>query len=372
MLTNTYFQKNSLDLNKIVSNSLYFIKHCTFWLLLVLWLANSNFNWGWTISSEYDTLVPHLFGAVTNAFIFYTTAYYLIPALNLKDQKKFWLFSFLIVLGTSVIETIVDARIGEYYNNDFYEVEVKGFFASSGQEGTVSLIYFIFEGIFYAMLVNTFYFVMAFVYRIPTDRRINEKRQQQLREEKLAAQLDYLRVQIHPHTLFNGINSIYNLIENQPKVAKEMLLSLSNSLRYHLYESKEEYVSLERELSYLREYIALLGLRAHHLSLAIQLEDPEEDYIIAPLLFTSFIENAFKYVSRYQPPKKNYITITIETTDQLVFSCTNSYDSDNNNTDYGGIGLENSKKRLPLVYKDDYTLHIDKSEGVFHVKLIVP
>lgn len=342
-------------------------------MVLIILLRNANLSWGWAISQRYDSLLPQIYGAITNAIIFYGAAYFLIPLLNLGYKRKFWTLSTILVLAVSIIEAAIDAKVGAVYDNRYFAVVIQNFEDPSTTK--LSLAYFVFEGIVYAFLINAFYFLIAFVYRIPLDKRQTFTKEQTLKQEKLKAELNYLRAQIHPHTFFNGMNSIYHLIDDRPETAKQAIISLSNSLRYHLYESGERFVPLEKEIKYLREYISLHQIRTgNDLLCSVRIEEPEEDFFIAPLLFTPFVENAFKYVSHFKNQKDNYVTIDLETNnDTLLFSCKNSYNLKSNPSGTrGGLGIENIKKRLSLLYNDAYVLEISSLNNSFKVRLSIP
>lgn len=368
-----FFQMSSKQ-----SSLLTITKHILLWVVLIVLLINAPLEWGWTVSKDHNTVLAQIYGAITNAVIFYSTSLYLIPYFFNKDKKrKFWMYAITLVFAVTIIETLIDNFVGEAYNNEVYSVKIK---ESSTTNGTIdydihkeeiSLLNFVIEGITYALLVNVFYFVIAFVYRVPIDRRNTLQREQQLIQEKLSAELQFLRAQIHPHTLFNGMNSIYHLIDSQPDKAKDTLLYLSNSLRYHLYDSQEAYVSLDKEIVYLREYIKLYQIRnENEVKCTVDIEEFEDDYKIAPLLFTPFIENAFKYVSRDAEIDKNTIDLALKVNeDKLQFTCTNTVDKFPIPETSQGIGLKNVKKRLDLIYSESHNLVIEKKDMTFSVDL---
>lgn len=350
------------------------IKHLIIWIVIIVLLTISPLQWGWTISNKHNTLLPQIYGAITNAIIFYGTALYLIPSFFNKNKKQlFWIYGIIIFLFITFIETLIDSYLGKFvYTDKVYALKVvEGSIDTQISSKEISLIDFITSGFIYTSLINLFYFVIAFAYRFPIDKQLNAKREHQLIQEKLSAELQFLRAQVHPHTLFNGMNSIYHLIDKDPEKAKETLLYLSNSLRYHLYDSQERYVSLDKEIIYLREYIKLYQVRNENEVLCfINIEEFEDDYKIAPLLFTPFIENAFKYVSRYSEVNENKIDIQLKVDDDsLCFTCINAIDKFSVPENSQGIGLKNVKKRLNLVYNNSYNLTIEKGNESFIVDL---
>lgn len=319
-------------------------------------------------------MIPQIYGAVTNAMIFYGTAFYLIPNFFTINRKyRFWLYALIALFSITLIETIVDSYLGKYmYADKTHALTVlEGGTDTEISSVEMSLLDYISGGFIYAALINAFYFIVAFAYRFPIDKQINAEREHQLIQEKLSAELQFLRAQVHPHTLFNGMNSIYHLIDIRPDKAKDTLLYLSNSLRYHLYDSQETYVSLDKEIVYLREYIKLYQIRNENgVTCYVDIDEFEDDCKITPLLFTPFVENAFKYVSRYPEVDKNTIDLKLKMKeDKLHFTCTNTIDKFPIPEASQGIGLKNVKKRLDLIYGGLHSLAIEKRNKTFSVHL---
>lgn len=180
----------------------------------------------------------------------------------------------------------------------------------------------------------------------------------QLELEKIAnqAELQNLKNQLNPHFVFNSLNNIYALIDLDKEKAQNALLELSKLLRYVLYDNKNEKTLLAKELAFTNSYIDLMKLRlADNTSVYVKITNNPEDYLIAPLLFATLIENAFKHgVSQEE---KSFIDITIER-DGSHIKCEvrNSYFPKKEN-DYSGsgIGIANLCKRLELIYPDKHT-----------------
>lgn len=171
-----------------------------------------------------------------------------------------------------------------------------------------------------------------------------------LREENLKTQLEVLKSQINPHFLFNTLNSIYVQSGKNPELARESILHFSELLSYQLYDSREKQVSLEAEMEYLKNYIELEKMRqGDAVDLMTYFEAPSTDVKVAPLLFTPVIENAFKYglASGLDVYK---MSISLKADEQhIVLLCKNEY-RPMPKTSKGGLGLENLRKRLELIY----------------------
>ncbi len=339
--------------------------HLLIWALLIFLLRNSYLVWGWTIGKGYDTLWVHIYGALTNATIFYATSFYLIPKLFNKNLKRqFFIQSFIFLFIISIVELFFDYHIGAHYQNRFYrgalELETWNFFI---------------EGFLYIIPVNILYYFISFAYRGPIDRNEMYERELILQREKLETELQLLKSQIHPHTLFNGMSSIYHSIDATPDKAKSLVLNLSNALRYHLYESSSKLSLLSKELEYLREYISLNQARIEDDAIiAIDFEDFEGNLLVTPLLLTPFVENAFKHLSQFPNKAQNKISIQTSIKEQdLHFHCWNTVNKEMMKKEKkGGIGLKNVKSRLDLIYGDKYELDIKDGSDKFIVRLKIP
>jgi two-component system LytT family sensor kinase len=187
---------------------------------------------------------------------------------------------------------------------------------------------------------------------------------------QLQTELKYLRSQLNPHFLFNGLNTIYGNIDINNQKARNILVQFSDLLRYNLYEADVDWVVLEKETAYLQNYVDLQRTRSNdNLSIELEINISDKMINIAPLLFIAFVENAFKFSTRGDHTA-NYVKISLKQTDnQLVFQCINSYEP--GKPAEGGIGLNNVKRRLELLYKNRYTLDVKKEQSVYSVELIL-
>lgn len=193
----------------------------------------------------------------------------------------------------------------------------------------------------------------------------------QLKSEKLESELKFLKSQINPHFLFNSLNNIYTLTMLNPDAAGESVLKLSKMLRYLLYECDAEKVALGRELSYLENYIALFSLKDDEpLNIKFDKTNVQEEMMIAPLLLIPFVENAFKH-SQIEDLENGWINIKLSNDNkQIYFEVKNSLPQQDFAKDkVGGIGLNNVKRQLELIYPNKHTLKIDKMEKEFSIEL---
>ncbi len=194
-----------------------------------------------------------------------------------------------------------------------------------------------------------------------------------IEQQKLEAELKTLKGQLNPHFLFNSLNNIYSLALIKSEKVPELILKLSDLMRHIIYESKENFISLEKEIEFVNNFVALQKIRtSENTRIDYEINGEIPSARIAPLLFEPFIDNAFKHGL---PGSENadYISIKLSfpKQDEINFTIENNYiDGDNWNKKNSGIGIENVKKRLKLLYKlKDYKLDIKKENQVHLVSL---
>jgi two-component system, LytTR family, sensor kinase len=191
--------------------------------------------------------------------------------------------------------------------------------------------------------------------------------QLQLKEQEL----HYLKRQIHPHFLFNTLNTIYGFAIRQSKQTPEIILKLSNLLDYILYQVNKPKVSLKEEVLHIKEYIELEKIRFQEtLKVEFTANEIDENIQVAPMLLIPFVENAFKHGTL----EEGFLTIRIQisvTDNRLSFRIGNSYRESNDKSQNGGIGLENIRKRLDLNYRNNYELKIDIRDNWYFAKLTI-
>jgi len=203
--------------------------------------------------------------------------------------------------------------------------------------------------------------------------KMNESKKLEI--EKIKSELSFLKAQFQPHFLFNTLNNIYSLTLNNNPLAGKSILQLSGLLRYVLYESETEKVDLQKEISHLQEYIELEKIRfVARLELSFNISGNVSDKKITPILLIPFLENAFKHASN-KLNEKIWITIDLIVKEtNLHFTVENSVFPEGKtqmHNNYSGIGLENVKRRLSLLY-ENYTLNYGLKENYYHSFLMIP
>lgn len=201
-----------------------------------------------------------------------------------------------------------------------------------------------------------------------------EGRRKDIEKEQLKTELALLRHQVSPHFFMNTLNNIHALVDVNTEIAKDAIIRLSTLMRYLLYDTAHGQTSLRKEIEFIDSYITLMQLRFSN-KVTIKIEVPQDipNIQIPPMLFISFIENAFKHGVSYQAESFVFFRMTLNEK-RLECSIKNSKHSTNKerNKLYSGIGLTNIKKSLALLYNEDYTLEINENEREFEVKLSIP
>jgi LytS/YehU family sensor histidine kinase len=288
------------------------------------------------------------FMAYTIAAAFIT--YFLMP--RLLYRKKYWQFLGMVIL---VLFMVIWAE-------ELLEIV---FYPGTKRARIVPGIYFaIFDVLPIIAILSGFKFAW--------DAIISQGEVEKLKTTAQESELQFLKSQINPHFLFNNLNNLYSYaIDNSSKTPR-IILELSSVLRYMLYDCKEKYVPLSKEIEHLKNFTQLSEL---------QIEDRGKvefntgiigsTYRIAPLILTVFVENAFKHSTASQS-EDIYIGVNINVTEQgiLDFECTNSFRRETNTDDLSkGIGLQNVIKRLKLIYHGAHSLSIKETDTLYSVKL---
>ena len=324
--------------------------HIFFWLCMIslfLYLGSDDAKLG-----VEGLLVVFLLYPFNNIGIFYLNFLVFIP--KLFNKKKYSLFA--IVIGI----TVIVFGLGKYGVGLIFKPYVL-----MHEKGTLIGFWPYFISTIFVSLIFVF---LSTVLKFITDWFLNERIQRDLENQRLSAELSFLKSQINPHFLFNSLNSIYSLAYQRSETTPEAILKLSEIMRYMLYECNDNKVALSKELQYLQNYIDLQKIRFGKKSyIDFKVSGEVGDQQIVPLLLIAFIENAFKHgiVSDALSPVHLLIDVA---EGHLHFYIKNK--KHNNNRDLmGGIGLNNVKRRLDLLYPGKYNLDINDDEQTYTCEL---
>jgi len=230
---------------------------------------------------------------------------------------------------------------------------------------------------FYHVVLESYYSIsftlMAVLIKFMIDWFRTQKQKSELMARNKTSELALLRSQINPHFLFNTLNNLYSLVYKKSDEAPSMVMKLSDIMRYMLYDSNSEKVSLEKEIEYIGSFIELNELRLQEGQfVSFDVEGDIQSRVIPPMLLVPFVENAFKHGrKKYKLPG---ITIRLEVTgNRLDFDIRNYLHGSAtiNKDQQGGIGLGNVRKRLDMIYPGTYTLDIDQTHEEYHVHLTI-
>ena len=325
------------------------ILHAIIWIAIVflfMFIANDG-------KIVHTTFVVFGYFGLINITVFYINYLLILP--TFLNRKKY-LWCALAMLFLVLISAFLKCGLAYY----FYDIVIN---RDSGKH-----IMGFWDYYFSAAFISCFFIFLSTVLKFMADWFLNEKIKTNLENEKLIAELAFLKSQINPHFLFNSLNNIYSLAYQNSGKTPEAILKLSEIMRYMLYESNENKVALSDEIRYLKNYIELQKLRFKDMTyIKFGINGNVQDQTITPLVLISFVENAFKHGLATDEENPISIILNVEP-DKLFFQITNKKSSQNKD-DTGGIGLQNVKRRLDLIYKDQYRLHIDDINDMYNCEL---
>ncbi|MDB5013609.1 MAG: hypothetical protein JWQ25_1811 [Daejeonella sp.] len=324
--------------------------HTCIWIALLVFfmLLGSNSK------ISYRTVVVVIYFGVVNIGIFYINYLFILPRfLNQKRYTDCAIWIMILIFGVAIFKFGIALVFKDL-------VLARGI-----QKGVYLSFLDYFLG---AVIINCFFVFLSTGFRFMVDWFTNEKIHTALQNEKLTAELAFLKSQINPHFLFNSLNNIYSLAYQKSDQTPEAILKLSEIMRYMLYESNDNKVGLDKEIRYLENYIELQKLRfKNSASVVLSVEgDPHNKYIM-PLILISFVENAFKHGIATDP--ENPIRIAIKIDPGKLYFSTHNLKNNHNKDQTVGIGLANVKRRLDLFYKNQYRLEIENGSSLFSCDL---
>ena len=202
----------------------------------------------------------------------------------------------------------------------------------------------------------------------------DEQQMEELKQQNMQAEMDYLKYQINPHFFMNTLNNIHALIDIDTEYAKNAVIELSKMMRYVLYDSGREIISLNKDIQFIQNYIGLMRIRYTN-DVDIRVEYPHDlptQVSIPPLLLIVFVENAFKHGVSYNNP--SFIHMHVDYADgKVTGTISNSRHTQKGERHSAGIGLDNVRKRLELIYGPrNYALDIEENTTTYTVKLVIP
>lgn len=327
----------------------YKLHHVFFWMLV--------FGF-WYFLRYQDYTVPGraflitLIKVIDLAMMVYIANYILLPQLFYKKKYGWFVLAFfLLVVTSSVLKMNILGRI----------MDAPQLYSLSGA---------LKQRIYDNVIPHFFLVIAGAAIKLMFDYSSLQQKMAETAKEKAEAELNFLKSQINPHFLFNSLNSVYFLIDKNNAEARESLHKFSDMLRYQLYEVNGAKIPVEREISYLKDYVDLQKLRKdEHYTVSFNYSPQVSGFSIEPLLLIPFVENAFKHVSSHAD-KNNFVKLELTRNNgQFIFSTENSKDRTKTADAYSGIGLKNVKRRLELLYPGRHELTIRDEKDIYRVDL---
>ena len=312
-----------------------------------------------------NAAIESLFYLVPHCFLAYSLMYWVIPRFWMRGS---YLPGFFAVIGCFLVTAAISACISIFWLPIPRAWLTGSIFVPPPHYSEVSFFIALLAGLRGAITVGG----LAAAVKLTKHWYVKEQRNLQLQNENIAAELQLLRAQVHPHFLFNTLNNIYSHTQDSSPTASRMVLGLSGLLRFMLYEGSKAAVPLGRELEIVREYIALEQIRYHEaLDITLDLPQETEGLVIAPLLLLPLVENSFKHGAS-QRLEHPWISLSIRLEgSRMKMKLVNGKADEGAEKKVGGIGLANVRKRLELLYPGRYELRIVEDEDVFVVNLVL-
>lgn len=329
------------------------LSHILFWLAYI-----GFFILQYSLFKKSDVPISSTAGSLTLTAIIdisaaYFTVYYLLPQFLFK--KKYVLFGLLFLVSAGL--AIIAQRALMYYVSYpvFYPewVDEMGSFWKINPFYSLLNIYTV-VGLFASIKLVKYWFQ-------------NQQMKSELENKNKTSELALLRTQLNPHFLFNTLNNIDSLILTNPEKASDAIIKLSDIMRFMLYDTNTDMVSLEKELNYLKSYIALQQMRFKDSKFVKFVNEGNcNGKTIAPMLFIPFVENAFKHGSKNVKSPGIEIYLTCKE-DSISFDVINHFDGtqEMNKDKTQGIGLANTRRRLELLYPGQHELRITRENGFY-------
>jgi len=329
---------------------------------ILFWIGYFTFNvirWGSYFDDYWYSFRSNLVAFPPNILIVYFNIYFLIPKFILKKKYRNYILYFLLSL---VIMYVVRTGLIYFLINENIWPE-----AYEAQQP------FSFNHIVAVLLGELYIVAFATAIKLTVDWIYERKRVEKLEEIQLKTELEFLKSQIQPHFFFNTLNNLYALTLEKSDVAPSVVLKLSDIMQYVLYEVREPRIRLYDEIKYIQNYIDLERLRyGDRVNSSTEIKGEIDNIEVPPLLFLPFIENCFKHGVK----EKDRIDVTISFENvrnkTLIFIVENSFDQLPNINLKQGIGIKNVKRRLVLLFKNNFELNTTIDKKQYCVELKIP
>lgn len=318
-------------------------------IVLALFLAATFLNSKDALVEPVNTLLK--VGAFfTMLLLFYFNMYWLIPKLIFKERYLAYFLWIMLLLGIMLVSLI----IGRYYLNPYFK--------NPHPDNFVAPSVFPFAFIFF-IFVAASSAIKLFQRSIVVNQRVSE-----LETVTIQSELEQLKNQINPHFLFNTLNNANVLTQKDPQKASQVLMKLSELLRYQLYDSARQKVLLTADIRFIEDFLNLEKIRRDNFEFMISTLGELDGVQVSPLLFITFVENAVKHNMDAENSSYVHLFFKMEH-NELNFNCVNSKPLVKMLKREGGLGLTNVRRRLTLLYPEKHFLYINDGDDVFSIDL---
>jgi hypothetical protein len=332
--------------------------HLLFWM--IVWFFFSSF---FSVGSKNENFI-FWFSSILSAIAIassYVFVYHLIPNfLIAKKHRQFVLYAFYarIFIVCAVLMTVVFGFVF-FYNLEFQQMP-----ALTKNSGVILVC------VLLIIALTSAFKIFKDTYKSLDEKKTLENKFLQTQLQLKEQELKFLKMQIHPHFLFNTLNTLYGFALKKSEKAPEMILKLSNLLDYILYQVDKPFVLLQDEINHIDDYVSLEKYRFQEgLHIIFHKNLMDEKFEVPPMLLLPFVENAFKHGTQIDGVVKININLKVDE-NRLNFAVENT--AKNNKNSKKGIGLENIRKRLEMLYPKKYFFEISQEEQVFKVNLKIP
>lgn len=347
----TVFNDASCRVELLVSKRFRIYRHLGLWIIMVLVFCSAN-------DSPFDTQpysVHFKIGYSLLLILFsYINMYWLVPRFLLKNLFPQYMLGIFVFVVISVVTIIIFGNFLEEYSATLNGGSIK--FIPKPLPSTIIALVFI--------AASTA--IKLFQRWIEDSKRISE-----LTKMGMQSELEQLKTQINPHFLFNMLNNANVLTQKDPAKASQVLMTLSDLLRYQLYDSAQNTVLLTSDIHFLNDFLNLEKIRRDQFDFMVSKEGPISGIQIPPFLFITFVENAIKH--SLDMDHASFVNLFFEVRNkQLHFVCINSKPAQSyQKNDVGGLGLINVKRRLALLFGDKHDLRIEDGKELYTVNLSI-
>lgn len=354
-------------MKKVILDKKIFLLHLLVWVFYLSYRLSDFPNFLGIERGLIYVSVPLIFYVLLS----YLHYFYLLPLWLEKKQSARYMLGLLTLLVVGLgLQIVVENKAFE----GFFPMDLPA--AGSPQNLLAKIFpawgYITFSRVLKLLWNATIFLLFTSMIKIAIERFQLDSKRRQLENEKLITELNYLKAQINPHFLFNTLHNLNSMVYPHSKNAAEVIVMLSDMMRYMIYDSSNETVPLKDEIAYMKDYIHLESIRLNQsFEMLFSVNGNVDQVRVAPLILFPFLENAFKHGVSDQK-NDSWIRVEIQVASgQLKMTISNQKVKPPPTRGKSGFGLENVKKRLHLIYHNKHDLHIFESEEVFDVRLTI-